>query len=82
MAGDIIFFSVAGPVEDYTGAQTVILQGFFFILFSSGPVERYTPLAARIRARRDAFCVWRFRGFSLYISSEGLAKLQWVRGAA
>ncbi len=31
MAWDIIFFSLAGPVGDYTGAQTVI---FFYLLFA------------------------------------------------
>jgi hypothetical protein len=91
MARDIIFFSLAGPVGDYTGAHTVIFREvFFFILFSRrkseaamgrsggsivffrvpnslqgcdgwgegniinqslfGPVERYTPLTARVRA--------------------------------
>ena len=35
MARDIIFFSLAGPVEDYTGAHTVIFREVFFcILFS------------------------------------------------
>ncbi len=32
MAGDIIFFSLAGPVGDYTGAHTVIFQGFFSVV--------------------------------------------------
>jgi hypothetical protein len=32
MAGDIIFFSLAGPVRDYTGAHTVIFQGFFSVV--------------------------------------------------
>jgi hypothetical protein len=27
MAGDITFFSLAGPMEDYTGAPTVIFRG-------------------------------------------------------
>jgi hypothetical protein len=31
MAVDIIFFSLAGPVGDYTGAHTVIFRGFFSI---------------------------------------------------
>ncbi len=31
MAGDIIFFSLAGPVGDYMGAHTVIFQGFFSV---------------------------------------------------
>jgi hypothetical protein len=37
LARDIIFFSLAGPVGDYTGAHTVIipiLRGFFYTLFS------------------------------------------------
>ncbi len=35
MAGDIIFFRLAGPVGDYTGAHTVIVcVVFFFLLFS------------------------------------------------
>ena len=89
MARDIIFFSLAGPVGDYTGAHTVFFSQDFFlyiilqkeerscdgqvgegiVFFSvltrlrwmgrgvgniinqslSGPVERYTPLAARVR---------------------------------
>jgi hypothetical protein len=32
MARDIIFFSLAGPVGDYTGAHTVIFQGFFSVV--------------------------------------------------
>ena len=32
MAGDIIFFSLAGPVGYYTGAHTVIFQGFFSVV--------------------------------------------------
>jgi hypothetical protein len=32
MAGDIIFFSLAGPVGDYTGAPTVIFQRFFSVV--------------------------------------------------
>jgi hypothetical protein len=32
MAGDIIFFSLAGPVGDYTGANAVIFQGFFSVV--------------------------------------------------
>ena len=32
MAGGIIFFSLAGPVGDYTGAHTVIFQGFFSVV--------------------------------------------------
>ncbi len=30
MAGDVIFFSLAGPVGDYTGAHSVIFAGFFY----------------------------------------------------
>ena len=29
MAGEIIFFSLAGPVGDYTGAPSVIFRGIF-----------------------------------------------------
>ncbi len=51
MTGYIIFFSLAGPVGDYTGAHTAIIRGVFFIYVSlSGTVERYTPLAAPDRA--------------------------------
>jgi hypothetical protein len=32
IGGDIIFFSLAGPVGDYTGAHTVIFQGFFSVV--------------------------------------------------
>jgi hypothetical protein len=31
MAGDIIFFSLAGPVGYYTGAHTVIFFAVFFL---------------------------------------------------
>ena len=31
MGGGIIFFSLAGPVGDYTGAPTVIFRGIFSI---------------------------------------------------
>jgi hypothetical protein len=42
-----------------------------------GTVKQYTPLAARVRAWREAFCFWTFCGvFSVYISSEGSAKLR------
>jgi hypothetical protein len=34
MAGDILFFSLAGPVGDYTGAHTVVLSRVFFFIFS------------------------------------------------
>jgi hypothetical protein len=35
-------------------------QGAGNIIFRKlgGPVERYTPLVARVRARREAFCFW------------------------
>ena len=55
MAGDIIFFSLAGPLVDYTGAHTGIFRGVFNISLS-GTVERYRHLAARVRALREAFC--------------------------
>jgi hypothetical protein len=41
-AGDIIFFSLAGPVGYYTG--NIIIQGV------GGSVERYMPLVTRVRA--------------------------------
>jgi hypothetical protein len=31
MAGDMIFFNLAGPVGYYTGAHTVIFRVFFYI---------------------------------------------------
>jgi hypothetical protein len=34
MAGEIIFFSLAGPVEDYTEAPTVIFRGIFRYIIS------------------------------------------------
>ena len=34
MAGDIIYFSVAGPVGYYTGAHTVIFRGVFPLYYS------------------------------------------------
>jgi hypothetical protein len=58
-AGDIIFFSLAGPVGNYTG--NIINQSL------SGPVERHMPLATRVQALREAFCFWKFRRvFSVY----------------
>ncbi len=32
IAGDLILFSLGGPVGDYTGAHTVIFRGIFAIL--------------------------------------------------
>jgi hypothetical protein len=34
MAWDIIFFSLAGPVGDYTGAHSAILRRLFSIYYS------------------------------------------------
>jgi hypothetical protein len=34
MAGDIIFFSLAGAVGDYTGAHTVIFRWVFSLYYS------------------------------------------------
>jgi hypothetical protein len=34
MAGDIIFFSHAGPAGYYTGAHTVIFRGVFSLYYS------------------------------------------------
>ncbi len=73
MAVDIIFFSFGGPVEGYTGAQTMIFAGFicYFAIRNSEaaagragggvPVERLTEyaLAARARVWREAFCFWK-----------------------
>ncbi len=90
MGGGIIFFSLAGPVGDYTRAHTVLFSQDFFLYIIlqkeerscdgqvgegivffrvltrvrwmgrgvgniinqslGGPVERYTPLAVRVRA--------------------------------
>jgi hypothetical protein len=36
MAGDIKFFSLAGPVGDYTEAHTAIFRGVFSIHYSPG----------------------------------------------
>jgi hypothetical protein len=44
MAGEILFFSLAGPVGDYTGAHTVVFS----------------------------------RGFSIYYSPDGRAKVRWA----
>jgi hypothetical protein len=43
-------------------------------------MERYTPLAARVRAckKENNFVSGNFTGFSLYILLEGSAKLRWV----
>ena len=35
IAGDLIFFSLGGPVGDYTGAHTVIFRGIFSIYYSA-----------------------------------------------
>jgi hypothetical protein len=40
MAWDIIFFSLAGPVGDYTGAHTVILCWLFSIYYSPEKTEK------------------------------------------
>jgi hypothetical protein len=40
-AGDIIFFSLAGPVGNYSG--NIINQSL------SGPAKRHTPLATRVQ---------------------------------
>ena len=34
IAGDIIFFSLGGPVGDYTGAHNVIFRGIFLYIIS------------------------------------------------
>jgi hypothetical protein len=34
IAGDLILFSLGGPVGDYTGTQTVIFRGNFSIYYS------------------------------------------------
>ncbi len=49
MAGDIIFL---GCRTVYKGAMDGARGGEYYILYQSlfGPVERYTPLAARVRA--------------------------------
>ncbi len=69
-AGDILLFSLAGPVGYYTG--NIINQSL------SGPVERYTPLAIEFGIAEKHSVSENFAGFSLYISSEGSAKLRWV----
>jgi hypothetical protein len=38
-------------------------------------MERYTPLAAQVRARREAFCFWTFS----FIWGDA-AKLRWAGG--
>jgi hypothetical protein len=35
ITGDLIFFSLGGPVGDYTGANTVIFRGIFSIYYSA-----------------------------------------------
>ena len=35
ITGDLIFFSLGGPVGDYTGAHTVIFRGIFSIYYSA-----------------------------------------------
>ena len=34
MAGDNIFFSLAGPLGDYTGTHTVFFRGVFSLFYS------------------------------------------------
>jgi hypothetical protein len=51
-AGDIILIKKEEKqkkVRSYTGAHTVIFRGGFYISLR-GTVERYMPLAARVRA--------------------------------
>jgi hypothetical protein len=72
MAGDIILFSLAGPVGYDTG--NIIYQSLGGP-WSSGKI--YAP-GNPVRAFREAFVSGNFAGFSLYISSEGSAKLRWV----
>ncbi len=59
MVGDIIFFSLAGPVGDYTGAHTVIFAGFFYKNHSG---KIYTPGSPSSGLKRSCFA-----GLSLYI---------------
>ncbi len=52
-------------------------RGIVNILYQSlfGPVERYTP---KFGPEEKHFVSGNFAGFSLYILSEGSAKLRWV----
>ncbi len=50
MAGDIIFFSLAGPVGDYTGAHTVIFQGFFSVV-KWQDIGMYVPVYFKLKPK-------------------------------
>ncbi len=54
IAGDIIFFSLAGPVGDYTGVHTVIFRWNFSIFYSP-------ELSAKLRSsgEQETFLVTR-----------------------
>jgi hypothetical protein len=74
MAGDIIFFSLAGPVGDYTGAHTVIFAGFFYKSHSG---KIYAPGSSSSGLKRRIL----FRGaFSVYHSVLRIQDiLVWIR---
>ncbi len=84
MAGYIIFFSLAGPVRDYTGAHTVIFRGVFVYKSQCYSVKINAPGSPSSGLKRSILFLEVPRGFLCIslISSEGSAKLRWVeRGA-
>jgi hypothetical protein len=66
-AGDIILIKKRIKQNKKLGRTLGPMLLLFAGDFLSGTVERYLPLAARVRAQRDAFVSGNFAGFSLYI---------------
>jgi hypothetical protein len=77
MAGDIIFL---GCRTVYKGAMDGARGGEYYIskpLWSSGKIYASGSPSSGLK-KKEPFCFWKFRGVSLYILSEGSAKLRWV----
>jgi hypothetical protein len=66
MSGDIIFFSLAGPVGDYTGVHTVIFRGVFLHMSQWYSEKIYAPGSLSSGLKRSILFL-NFAGFSLYI---------------
>ncbi len=78
MAGDIL--RILGCRTAYKGAMDGAMGREYYIskpLWSSGKIYASGSLSSGLK-KREPFCFWKFRGVSLYILSEGSAKLRWV----
>ena len=78
MAGDIIFFRVPNSLQGCDGWGEG--RGILYIKASLVPwkdIRLWQPEFGPEK-KREPFCFWKFRGVSLYILSEGSAKLRWV----